>query len=1387
MGKVTVLYMDSITQKSGHQMTGMAVSVCLTPAAPSPLPIPYPTMGTVAEGIIDPCMRTKIEGAKILTVGGCMKACHGNEPGTLKEVVSLNTGGPCFPWLGAPNVFIELGMAGITGSMGQMNKSITVGAGASASGAGGNAGGSGGGGGGAGGPGGSGPQGPGNGGGGGGGSNQGAAPPSPPAPPGADGQASAGHPIDVVTGAVYTNPVADLELPGPLHVSLERSYSTAAVQRRCGIGWGWSHGFAWSARREGDRLELTAPGGRTHALAWPDQDHVLLLPFAVRVSRLGEDLVVEDDDGLLRVLRQGAPHGRYRLVEICDAFGNRASLSWRDDELVEIVDAVGRQARLVREGAFARWEVTATDAEGTPHTRRAVTYEVDRAGDLIRVIDAGGAEIRYEYDEEHYLVGEILPDGLAYRFRYEVAEGVKRCVETWGEIDGRDVLAELGAIGLPGARGVHHAQVAYEPAQRRTVVIDGAGFRHTYVGNALGLVESYIDPRGYVRIYQYDAVGRLLSIRDGGGRTTRWSYNASGHLASVTEPDGATWKDTIDDEAQSIVRTRPDGRRTTYQYWRGIPIWSVDGRGREHALDWDERGLVRASAGPGGAELGYAYDAHGNPSRVEAPTGDVFEYVFDLFGCPVEVRTPKGGTYRFEYDSRDALVRLEEPNGSVLELEIDASRRVVKRADASGVTTYRYVAGVLVEVVRPDGRRFRLGYDPVLRLRWIENAAGERYERVLDGSGNVVRETSFGGVTTECEHDGSNQLVRATYGDGSWVRYERDGAGRLLKLESSGGLVEEFQYDALGNLTRARSPQAMVTFERDEDGRVVREVQETAGFAFAVVRRFDDAGNVVERRYATGWSVEAQRREEDGTLVSLEARAAEQDGLTFERDARGESLRRRRDGTGALAWSRDVYGLPERVAILNERGEPVRERAWTWSRLGPVAAVEDSRLGARRYDLDAEGRPLEVRGLGANEQFAYAPQGTPILARGPGFSIGRDGRPTRAGGAELQWDARGRLAGRRGEGPAQTWRYHYDERDRLVAAVRGDGLAVRYLHDPIGRCVGRILGTGESTWFGWDGESLVEERPTSGPSTQRVFADDGCTPLLEARDGKDWRMVVTDAASTPWLHLHRDGRTSELELGAWGRVVHASGDPGALRFAGQRADEVTGLHYNRHRFYDPSIHVFVTPDPIGLLGSLQEIGFVPNVTVFIDPSGLTTIVVGAPNDPTIQQHVTMLQTQYPGARVLRYDQLTPGSLAREDHVVVSTHGAPNTVEWGNGYVDGRQLGQRLRSAGFRGQKRGARRRVELYACNSATPAAGGGPSVMQSVADETRANASGARSSNPAMTHAGTTSVGPGGHQWGPGMMAPNWTGGTTPYVHNGTWVEARPRAQGGRRGRGRR
>ncbi|GFM66076.1 hypothetical protein PSCICJ_21940 [Pseudomonas cichorii] len=60
-----------------------------------------------------------------------------------------------------------------------------------------------------------------------------------------------------------------------------------------------------------------------------------------------------------------------------------------------------------------------------------------------------------------------------------------------------------------------------------------------------------------------------------------------------------------------------------------------------------------------------------------------------------------------------------------------------------------------------------------------------------------------------------------------------------------------------------------------------------------------------------------------------------------------------------------------------------------------------------------------------------------------------------------------------------------------------------------------------------------------------------------------------------------------------------------LRFQGQYFDAETGLHYNRHRYYNPGTGRFLTPDPIKLAGGLNNYRYVPNPTGWVDPLGLT--------------------------------------------------------------------------------------------------------------------------------------------------------------------------------------
>lgn len=59
-----------------------------------------------------------------------------------------------------------------------------------------------------------------------------------------------------------------------------------------------------------------------------------------------------------------------------------------------------------------------------------------------------------------------------------------------------------------------------------------------------------------------------------------------------------------------------------------------------------------------------------------------------------------------------------------------------------------------------------------------------------------------------------------------------------------------------------------------------------------------------------------------------------------------------------------------------------------------------------------------------------------------------------------------------------------------------------------------------------------------------------------------------------------------------------------VRFQGQYHDHETGLHYNRHRYYDPTIGRFICQDPIGYAGGIHLYEYAPNPTGWIDPFGL---------------------------------------------------------------------------------------------------------------------------------------------------------------------------------------
>ena len=120
---VTVLAMEVVCEQSGHVLTPMGPNTCITPGviAGGPGPMVYPIAGSSSS--LNPGTNKVLQGGKpTLNAKSYVKTCSGNQPGTLKDIVSFTTAGRSFPFpIPAVTVHFEGAPIAITGNPGMGN------------------------------------------------------------------------------------------------------------------------------------------------------------------------------------------------------------------------------------------------------------------------------------------------------------------------------------------------------------------------------------------------------------------------------------------------------------------------------------------------------------------------------------------------------------------------------------------------------------------------------------------------------------------------------------------------------------------------------------------------------------------------------------------------------------------------------------------------------------------------------------------------------------------------------------------------------------------------------------------------------------------------------------------------------------------------------------------------------------------------------------------------------------------------------------------------------------------------------------------------------------------------------------------------------------------
>ncbi len=676
---------------------------------------------------------------------------------------------------------------------------------------------------------------------------------------------------------------------------------------------------------------------------------------------------------------------------------------------------------------------------------------------------------------------------------------------------------------------------------RLTSLTASSGQSLTIAYNAAGRIATVTDSAGRETAYFYDASAtHLVSVTAFDGRQTFYTYDTGTNpatanaLLSIANPDGTHTYYTYD-AAGRFASTSADGgaEKTTFSYGPAGSVIATDAAGGALTIDFNDRGQLARTTDPLGRAVQYTYDDGFNLTQIIGPTGQVTQNRYDSSGNLIRTTDPLGHTTSFSYTSQpDYLASVTDANGNT--------------------TGYTYNgAGDLTSIAQADGSIKSLAYDPTGELTGVTNANGATIAYTRDASGRILSETTSDGSVTRYAYDTRGNMMSAQGPDGT-TTFTYDTGDRLTRVSYPGGRYLQYTYDAGGRRIR------MV----DQDG-------------FTVDYSYDSAGRLVALTDGAGAAI-----------------------VTYTYDPTGR-LARKDNGNGTFTtYAYDPAG--DLLSLVNHApdGSVTTRFDYTYSSQG-LRTSETTADGTWTYTLDADGQLTHAVFASTNpaipnQDLAYsydaAGNRTSTVAGGVTTTYATDSRDryTRIGGTTYAYDADGNLVAT--TDASGTTSYTYDALDRLSAVTTPDGQTWAFRYDALGNLTATTHdGQTTSDLIDPSGIGLrVAEYGASGNAVHYTYGL-GLTSRV-------------DGSGASYYDFNAVGSTSDL-TGAAGEVLaRYAYDPfgGSLlntatisnpfQFAGQfgTSSDGFGSYYSSARYYDPALGRFLSPDPLGVGGDLQN-------------------------------------------------------------------------------------------------------------------------------------------------------------------------------------------------------
>lgn len=874
------------------------------------------------------------------------------------------------------------------------------------------------------------------------------------------------------------------------------------------------------------------------------------------------------------------------------ATGHMVRMQRSDDTVIDLEwdKAVGRVAHVY---------VSNPSTHPDEDPLRLISYAYDAYGQLVRVINSNDGALEYHYDEHGRMNAWTDRNGVSYYYRFDKLGRVHSQVGTGGMFPNIVYWADDEGDDAPeGGRVCVAIETAGEfqgdPLELGDSVVDEYFSRLEELPLYKALVEGGLTAAGMT------GCGRTSSRDDetwtvpgewlhdeflGDIRPTVYRSTPAGDVWRVITPEGQCIDSTFNQYHQKTSVTSPTGETTELFYNEsGIEIgarymdgteyhveaaaWGTPGRlvgrdGKVTEFEVDLFGLIRRMTTPSGATTTFDHELRPSgitPSRVQQPDGTVtliecdnagrvvaatdtagrrVSYCRNVSGLVAEVIDPVGGITSTTFTPEGWPAVTEFADGAIKTATYDAEGNVLSTVDEIGSTTSAVytVFDRVARVTDAAGASTQVEYNTQMEPVRLTNADGRVWSFFHNLDGMVTCEVDFNGIRTEDEILDNGQTVIHRTPMGSVTRHYRpDG---LLRAEVDELGTSEFQYDELGRVLSVSGPQASVSYERDDYGRVV---EESIRLATGEVTRhrvdFSRAGSINAEHFdlALGETFTNKFIRDKFGEIEASVHSHSTTGSTGANVIQelkyvvGPSGERQQIDAGILSrkLETDVRGrrISDRTyatGVASAGASEISTREYSWRADSILIGILDKIRGTTQFDVDPVGRvtgvnrssrhALDRHGrfqagkqepFAATEHYEFSNAGMLTgsdVSRGS-LSICQDRDedkrvsdskfdfegtlPTRVGRTAYKYDRAGRITQtvtRRVSKKPLVKNFIYGSGTQPIGVTISDevGIGYRYLYDPLGRRVAKErvnVATGgvlERTVFTYAGNRLVGE------------------------------------------------------------------------------------------------------------------------------------------------------------------------------------------------------------------------------------------------------------------------------------------------------------------------